>query len=226
MQSLPAYPSLELQAWFIILAIAVVFVVTWAARSIQLLGFASAWLLLTGALASIGWFADFSAFPPRAPLLLGGTIVLLALVSVSSPGKRLAELPIEWLIGFQSFRVLVEIAIHQAVVEGVAPVQLSWDGLNFDIVTGVSALVMMPLAKYCPRWLLLAWNKMGLMLVLSVVVVAVLSLPTPIQMLRPDNVWIAIFPFVWLPSILVFAALLGHIVLYRKLSRMRGNGFT
>jgi hypothetical protein len=37
--------------------------------------------------------------------------------------------------------------------------------------------------------------------------------------MRPDNTWVASFPYVWLPAILVTAALLGHIIIFRRLAR-------
>jgi len=37
--------------------------------------------------------------------------------------------------------------------------------------------------------------------------------------MEPSNTWVAFFPYVWLPSILVTAALLGHIVVFRKLRK-------
>jgi hypothetical protein len=64
---------------------------------------------------------------------------------------------------------------------------------------------------------------MGLALLLWVVGVAALSFPTRFQLLRPDNTWVAYFPYVWLPSILVTTALLGHVVVFRKLAARDGG---
>lgn len=217
MHSLPVEPSVALQLSFAILSLAVVLAVCLAARSVSLFGWAVAWMSLTGSLAYSGYLADFSTVPPRAALLLGGTFVLIVILAVSKTTERLVELPFQWLVGFQSFRIVVELLIHQAVLEGVAPVHMSFEGLNFDIVTGVSALLLAPFATRIPHWLLLAWNSIGLLLLISVVSVAVVSIPSPIQLLRPDNVWVASLPFVWLPTVLVLAAALGHIVLLKKL---------
>jgi hypothetical protein len=35
---------------------------------------------------------------------------------------------------------------------------------------------------------------------------------------EPANVWVTRPPFVWLPAVLVLAALLGHLVLFRRLA--------
>src|SRR6188768_677474 len=49
--------------------------------------------------------------------------------------------------------------------------------------------------------------------------IAGLSTPTPWRVFRegPANVWIATEPYVWLPTVMVAFAILGHIVIYRRL---------
>ena len=102
------------------------------------------------------------------------------------------------------------------------PAQMTYTGNNLDIVTGTSALVVAALAAWdlAPRWLLLAWNALGSLLLVAILVIAVASLPAfaaygsePVRL----NTWIAYFPFVWLPAGLVSAAVLGHVLLWRRL---------
>ena len=113
--------------------------------------------------------------------------------------------------------------MHQAARDGTMPPQMTYTGGNFDILTGISALVVATLAArgLAPRWLLLAWNALGSLLLVAILVIAVLSLPTfavfgsePARL----NTWIAYFPFVWLPAGLVSAAVLGHVLLWRRLA--------
>lgn len=110
------------------------------------------------------------------------------------------------------------------------PMQMTYTGSNFDIVSGVTALLVGALAAYelAPRWLLLAWNVLGSGLLVVILVIAVASLPRfalygsePVRL----NTWIAYFPFVWLPAGLVSAAVLGHVLLWRRLwsHGMRGR---
>ena len=87
------------------------------------------------------------------------------------------------------------------------------------IVFGVSALFLFPIAFRLPRWTLLVWNTAGVFSLVWVVGVAVLSMPTAYQKLTPDNTWVAFFPFVWLPSVIVVSAIFGHLTIYRKLIR-------
>jgi hypothetical protein len=67
----------------------------------------------------------------------------------------------------------------------------------------------------------MAWNIMGSMLLATVVTIAVLSFPTPFQMIAsdPPNVWVTHVPFIWLPTVLVPAALLGHLLTLRQLRK-------
>ena len=74
----------------------------------------------------------------------------------------------------------------------------------------------MPFANRLPTWAILIWNTVALGLLLWVVGVAVLSFPTEMQQLKPDNIWVAHFPFIWLPTVAVSVAFLGHLIVYRK----------
>ncbi len=217
MEPLPANPSYLLQTGFVILAILLVTSFAYVSRSKRALAIGVGWLLLTGLLAGLGLLADFSSMPPRIVLLIFPATIMAIGLAFTRFGRRFAALPLSLLIGFQGFRVLVELLIYGAVREGVAPPQLTWGGLNYDVLFSISALLLFPVAFRLPRWCLLAWNTLGLLLLIWVAGVAFLSMPTPHQQLTPDNVWVAWFPFVWLPTVIVVSALFGHLVIYRKL---------
>lgn len=208
--ALPASPSLLLQASFVLLALGMttLFVRWTGQRSLGV-----AWLLLTGAITLAGGLQDFS-LPPRLVLLVFTALAGLTVLAWRSDWHTK---PLGFLVGYQAFRILVEFAIHRAVVEGVAPPQLSWEGRNFDIVTGVGAALLAPFAHRLPVWALHAWNAIGLALLVNVVSVAILSFPTSFQVFQPANIWVVFFPFSWLPLVLVMMAWLGHVVLFKRL---------
>lgn len=181
--------------------------------------------VLTGALASQGVFSVFEPFPRVQPLFVLG-FVWATLWAVLGGGRALTKLPVAWLVGFQSFRVLVELAIHEAVSQGIAPPQMTWTGMNWDILVGLTAIPVALLASRLPRWALLVWNALSLGLLVNVVSVATLSMPGPLQQLTPDNDWIGLFPYIWLPQVLVTTALLGHVLLFLKLLRPLAEGAT
>lgn len=184
---------------------------------------ASAWLVFTGVLAQVGFFADFDALPPRLLVVLLPVLVGPVWLAKSALGTRLMrEIPIAALVGFHAFRLPLELVMHQAALEETMPKQMTYTGWNFDIVTGASAIIVALLAAggHAPRWLLVTWNALGSLLLLVVVVIALASLPLfhafgtePAQL----NTWVAYFPFVWLPAALVSSAVLGHALLWRRL---------
>jgi hypothetical protein len=181
---------------------------------------AALWLAFTGTAAALG-FLGFSA-PPTMLVLLGATLALALVLGLSPVGRRLATgVPLAWLVGFQGFRVLVELLLHRAYVEGLMPVQMSYAGRNFDIVSGITALGLAAVLATGRRPLALVaiWNALGLGLLANILVIALLSTPTPIRvfMNEPANVWITATPWVWLPTVMVLAAIVGHIVLWRHL---------
>ena len=170
------------------------------------------WVGGIGGAAALGLFDGF--VPPRLMLVLVPGLVGLSVLAWRSDWHRR---PLELLVGFQAFRIAVELLIHASVSQGIAPPQMTWDGMNLDIVSGMLALVMGPFATRLPRWSLHLFNVVGAGLLFNVVTVAVLSMPTPLQVFEPDNVWIAAFPFAWLPTVHVMLAWLGHLLLFKRL---------
>ena len=191
--ALTADPSLALEASFVLLSLVMAagFAI-WTGHR----GLAASWMLVTGGLTAVGALQTF-AVPPRLMIVFTvGLVGLTGLAWRSDWHRR----PLPLLVGFQAFRILVELAIHRAVVEGVAPPQLTWSGRNWDVVTGVGALVLMPIASSLPRWLLHVWNGIGFALLVNVLSVAVLSMPLPWQVFEPDNVWVVFFSLQLAPA--------------------------
>jgi hypothetical protein len=234
------FPSPALVTWgiaAIALALAILFVVAHRAAALKL-GLSEAnvhrrtaraaslvllWLSVFGVVAWTGALARFEVRP--APLLLAMVAVVAGTLgfSFSSAGQFLASgLSFTALVGFQVFRLPLELVMHRAALAGVMPQQMTYTGWNFDIVTGITAAVLIPaLARgKAPRWLVLGWNVMGLCLVLVVMGIGLASTPM-IQAFGGGaalNTWIAWFPFVWLPAVMVAAAIAGHVLVFRRLA--------
>jgi hypothetical protein len=189
------------------------------------------WMALFAALAESGKLLRFDVRPPPMAMAMASFVVSGVGLGVSRVGTVFARaLPIAWLVAAQSFRLPLEIVMHQAAREGVMPVEMSFTGYNFDIVTGASALVVAWL-EYKGRasdTLVFAWNVMGSVLLAVVVTVAVLASP----MIRafgdePTHVnsFVGHFPFVWLGAVLVPSAAFGHVVIFRAL-KMRARALS
>ena len=181
---------------------------------------ALAWAGLSLLAANSGLLARFDARPPPLLVLLALTLLGALILGRSRVGARLAlGLPLWALVGFQAFRLPLELVLHRAATDGTMPVEMSFSGYNFDILSGVSALfVALSLVRRGGRRLALLWNILGLLLLANVVVIAIAATPV-FHAFGPDhlNTWVCQSPFVLLPSVLVMAALFGHVVVFRKL---------
>lgn len=179
----------------------------------------AAWLALTGGAAAAGWLR-FT--PPTMILVFIATFVIAIAFTLSPIGRRVAmQLPLVALVGFQVFRVAVEVILHRAYIEGLMPVQMSYAGRNFDIISGLTAAavaVWLAAGGRSPR-IVLAWNILGTLLLANILGIALLSAPTPLRvfMNEPSNIWITHAPWVWLPAVMVLAAIAGHALVYRRL---------
>jgi hypothetical protein len=218
-------PSGGLVAGFVVLAVglaaAFVAAVGWTGGRRQALlaaGGAAAWLGVTGAAAAAGRLT-FDSRPPTMPVLVLAAWVAALWLGLGPVGKRLgAKLPLAVLVGVQGFRLPLELLMHRAYTEGLMPVQMSYEGLNWDILTGASALVVAALlaAGRMPLGGVRLWNYAGAALLLNILTVALLSAPG-LDVFDAPNVWITGFPFVWLPSVMVVTAIAGHIIIFRRL---------
>ena len=102
----------------------------------------SLWLIILSALSLNGFFADFSKLPPRPVLALLIPLPFVLLFAFSKTGKALLNAtPANWLIGFQTFRLLVEALLWLSFINKHLPKQMTFEGGNFDILTGVFALI-------------------------------------------------------------------------------------
>jgi hypothetical protein len=181
----------------------------------------SVWMAATWALAQSGILREWDRRPPPFAFLVAAILVLAAVVAFGAVGTRLAQfVPLWALVAAQSFRLPLELAMHAMYERGVMPLEMSYSGRNFDVVTGASAIIVALLvaARGGGRRLVLSWNVLGLVLLGNVVTVAILGTPA-IRYFGDDrlNVWVTYAPFVWLPAIMVLAALAGHLVIFRAL---------
>jgi hypothetical protein len=160
---------------------------------------------------------------PHITLLMPPGLVLAVWAAYSPLGIRLTALPYAALIGFQAFRVPLEILLWAFHKQGRLPVQMTFSGRNFDVLTGLSALLVAWLAARgkLGRKGILAWNLAGLALLANIIAVAILSLPAPWRAFAndPPNELVLHFPYVYIPALFVMAALAGHLLVFRKLAR-------
>jgi hypothetical protein len=182
---------------------------------------AVAWVGAVSAASFSGLLLPRGGPPLPFVLVLTGVAVLGPVIARSQAGDRLARgLPLAWLVGFQMFRLPLELAMHRAHTEGLMPVQMSYSGWNFDILTGTTglALAVAMMVTQVPTWIVRAWNVMGVLLLGTIVGISVASTPV-FAAFGPDriNVFISWMPYTLLPTVMVLAAWAGHLIVFRAL---------
>ena len=183
------------------------------------------WLSVVLGLAASGVLAQWERRPPPFILVAASIGVLGIVIARSSVGDRLARgLPLASLVGLQAFRLPLELLMHQTAVAGVMPEQMSYSGRNFDIITGITALLLAIGLRTGrpPQSLVMAWNVMGLILLANIVTVAILSTPQfAVFGSTPDrvNTFVTRVPYVLLPTVMVLAAWAGHLIVFRAMRR-------
>jgi hypothetical protein len=191
-------------------------------RMVRLGAAVGGWLLGTALIAASGALRWFDATPPPFAVLALAVGVLGIAVPCSPLGTLLVRgVPLWALVGFQVFRLPLELVMHRAYTEGVMPVQMSYSARNYDILSGITAGVLaFWLARgRVPRWVVAVWNVVGFALLVNIVAVAVVSTPL-FRWFGEERLatFVTYPPFVWLPAVLVTAALMGHILVWRWLS--------
>jgi hypothetical protein len=175
------------------------------------------------ALGMSGFYVDGYSLPPRFLLLLLPPILLVVVIAFSLKGKIFMDsLDLKQLTLIQSIRAGLELVLFFLYTAKAVPEIMTFEGRNFDIVSGLTA----PFVYYygfikqrMSRTAMIAWNFIALGLALNIVITAILSAPTPLQQFGFDqpNIAVAYFPFTWLPSVVVPILIFSHFVSIRQL---------
>jgi len=178
------------------------------------------WLVLTGIVNGTGVLA-------ASPVFIVGFMVvcnLLALAVALSPlGDAIARWAPLWaLVGVQAFRVPLEVVLHDWAMAGSIPLQMSWEGDNIDVISGIVAAVgglalWRGWAGQRTAWVV---TLIGLGLLGNVAQVAIRSTPGPALSYpaTPPLLLAFSFPHGWIVPFCVSGALLAHVVALRKLT--------
>lgn len=104
-------------------------------------------------------------------------------------------------------RLPIEIILLQLFIYRMVPELMIFEGINFDIIMGITAPIMGLLLwrNKLSKKVLLAWNVFGLLLITIILVVGILSAELPFQQFGFDqpNRAVTYFPFVLLPALIV-----------------------
>ena len=123
-------------------------------------------------------------------------------------------------------RIPVEIVLLWLSLAGQVPRVMTFEGRNFDILSGILAPIVYLIAfrgGEVKRGLLIAYNIFGLVMLANIVTIAILALPSPMQQIAFDqpNRAVLYFPYIWLPTIIVPIVLFSHLAALWKLAKGR-----
>lgn len=183
------------------------------------------WLLLQGIVGLSGFYLKTNSLPPRFPaLVIPPLLLLIGMLSTKNGLHFIDSLRLDRLTLLHLVRVPVELVLFWLFVGKAIPESMTFEGRNFDILSGLTAPLIYYFAfvrKALPRLALLVWNLVCLGLLINIVATAALSVPSPFQQqaLSQPNIAILYFPFVWLPSVVVPIVLLAHVSAIRQLTK-------
>jgi hypothetical protein len=179
------------------------------------------WLGLQSALVLSGMLPTLPLM--GLPVFFTPVLVVWIGLAFSPVGTRLVgALPLGALVVFQGFRLPLELVLHAWFKQGTIPETMTWSGQNWDIISGIVALVCAPLAGRFRAAARVA-NIVGFALLLNVMRVAILSSPVPFGWGTQPPLLLAFhLPYALIVPVCVGGALFGHILLTRALwSRSR-----
>jgi hypothetical protein len=177
-------------------------------------------------LARLGLLSNFTKFPPPFFIFMMFMLALCYAVTRAPVVEAIArKIGIRGLILLQSFRLLPEWAIATGHEQGIAPVQLSYQGYNLDLTYAVFALVLAILMMSKPKtFTKLPWaysaQILGCLSLLNIMILAITSFPTPLRLFpeTQSNEWVTFEPYVLLPGFMVSVAIMGHLCLQQRLN--------
>ncbi|MBX2993684.1 MAG: hypothetical protein KF681_02650 [Bdellovibrionaceae bacterium] len=173
------------------------------------------WLGVTSALVGSGLVLEHIL--PLAPLLFLSVNLCALIFALGPAGRKLATLPLVWLVAFQWFRLPLELVLHAWVGQDTIPATMSWEGQNFDVITGVMACLVLckSLQTRAYYWL---FNLVGFALLVNVMRVAMMSSPFPFSWPLDNPLQLIMhMPYAFIGTICVWGAFVGHLVLTRAL---------
>ncbi|MEO9805681.1 MAG: hypothetical protein ABJF04_20655 [Reichenbachiella sp.] len=182
-----------------------------------------AWIAVVSIASLTGFSANFDTLPPRPAIFVVIPVIALVFILRSkTTGQILKTIPPQHLINMHLFRIPVELLLWMLLLAEITPIQMTFEGRNFDILIGLTAPLIAYLAfangKFNKK-MAIGWNIFGLALLVNILVIAVLSMPTPLRvfMNEPANTEVAMFPVIFLPAILVPIAYYFHIFSLKQL---------
>ncbi len=172
-----------------------------------------------------GFINNFD-FPPRFAILLIFPLFIFTGVFLfrNRNNKWITNIPEHWLIFYQSFRILIESLFIASVAQGILNKEVTFEGYNYDMVFGWTALIFGFLAykKIGSTKLIIAWNYLGLMVLASIIFLFISSIFNP-QLFGSEVILLpkeaVTYPYVLVAGFLMPSAVFMHVLSIIQLSK-------
>jgi hypothetical protein len=200
-----------------------------AARRVALLAL-GAWFVAAVVAGALGMVNQ----PGRPPVALLGfvalPIVLFVAADAASPSFRAFanRIPLSWLVGSNVWR-FVGLGFIVAAVRGALPMGFGIPEGVGDVIAALGALLLLPSVRRgdAPRGWLLAWNAFGFLDLVSALTLGLLFSESALGVLHTatsNTTPMVTFPVSLIPTFFVPLFLLVHLLLFRRISRIRLEG--
>ncbi|MEQ8472517.1 MAG: hypothetical protein RIC35_15095 [Marinoscillum sp.] len=185
--------------------------------------FIGIWVFIITLLTLQGFFLDFISRPPRLFLFFGVIVLInIVLLTVKKSREFIGKMPITTLTYIHIIRVPVEIVLWWLFINGVVAESMTFQGLNYDILSGISApfaglfLVGM---KSKSKFAAIIWNLLTLALLVNIVFRAIQATPYfyDVQLYDQPNIAVFHFPYIFLPLFIVPVVVFCHFASFYKL---------
>lgn len=186
------------------------------------------WVSVQLVLGYIGFFETPGENPRRFPLLAAPPMlgIFLSLI-IPQSRKVLDKFDFNVMTLTHVVRIPVELCLYYLFLSKAVPEIMTFEGRNFDILAGLTApaIFYFAIKQKFRKGLLIAWNVIGIILLLNIVSIAILSVPMSFQHFGLDQPnWAVLqFPFTWLPSVVVPIVLFSHLLSLRMLFQSKAN---
>jgi hypothetical protein len=181
------------------------------------------WIFLVSILTYNGILRDFS-FPPRLMIFVGVMLFSIFFLFLFKKTRSfLNKMPITTLTYIHIIRVPVEMVLLWLGISGAIGMELTFEGSNFDIISGITAPfvgVFMIDGRNKNKIGAIIWNVAALALLINVVIRAISYTPYFYEYTlggQPANIAVFYFPFVLLPTLIVPIVLFSHLVSLNQL---------
>jgi hypothetical protein len=180
------------------------------------------WLIYVGLLGYLGVIGNATMRPPGIAFIFVPVVLFLVFFIVRVRSSAALAFPLWIILGMQSFRIVVELFLHQLWIEGLIPRMLTFAGANVDIYIGASAPLIAWLSTRGRSGMKLAllWNVLGLLALANVVTRAVLTTSGPLNLIHAEvpNLMFGTFPYMFIPGFFVPLAVVLHVLAIRAIS--------